>query len=481
MPFRPCAVWDTGCLRQTRVLKAESFRLAAIFALLFLALTGALMVAVLWIVDGAQRGTLIAANEADVATVENGFRDEGINEAVEVVRQRLGTPEPAQPHRHSLVPEAYMAIESSAGGTLVGNISAVECQPGVFTLELPLSNGRHHRQPILGRCADLGSGVSLFVGRDMGALSMTRERIVHAFVWIAVGTCAVAILAGLFLGKRFMARVDAITETCERVIAGRLNERIPLRQRGDEWDRLAQAINEMLDRISALLENLQQVSSDVAHDLRTPLTRLRNRLEDARARSGSMEDYSTAMARAIEDTDQVLSIFGALLRISQVESGSRIQTFAPVCLTDLLEKIYQLYLPVAEDCRHQLSRHLQERVYIQGDEELLTQMASNLVENSIRHAPKGANIRLELASVNGTSVASVIDDGPGVPPGERDKVLRRFYRVSTSRSTEGHGLGLSLVAAIVQLHGARLELCDANPGFKVSMEFHRGNLARQLP
>jgi signal transduction histidine kinase len=185
-----------------------------------------------------------------------------------------------------------------------------------------------------------------------------------------------------------------------------------------------------------------------------------------------MEDYSTAMARAIEDTDQVLSIFGALLRISQVESGSRIQTFAPVCLTDLLEKIYQLYLPVAEDCRHQLSRHLQERVYIQGDEELLTQMASNLVENSIRHAPKGANIRLELASVNGTSVASVIDDGPGV---------RRFYRVSTSRSTEGHGLGLSLVAAIVQLHGARLELCDANPGFKVSMEFHRGNLARQLP
>jgi signal transduction histidine kinase len=461
-------------LRKTRILKAESFRLAALFALLFLALTGALMVTILWIVDGAQGSALIAANEADLTTVQNGFRDEGLDEAVEVVRQRLGTPLAAPMRRHSLPPGAYMAIENSRREVLAGNLAAVDCQPGVFKLMLPPATGYHHRRSIVGRCADLSPGVTVFVGRDTAALEMTRERIMNAFAWIALGTCGFAGLVGLFLGWRFMARVDAITETCERVIAGRLNERIPLRDRGDEWDRLARAINEMLDRISALLENLRQVSSDVAHDLRTPLTRLRNRLEEARSRAGNMEDCSNAMARAIDDTDQVITLFGAVLRISQVESGSRIQAFAPVCLTDLLEKIYELYLPVAEDFRHPLSRRLQAGVSMQGDEELLTQMFSNLVENAIRHTPGGTHLRLELASVDGFAVAHVIDDGPGVPCEERDKVLRRYYRLSTSRSTEGHGLGLSLVAAIAQLHGAKVELLDGNPGLQVRVAFSQG-------
>jgi signal transduction histidine kinase len=184
------------------------------------------------------------------------------------------------------------------------------------------------------------------------------------------------------------------------------------------------------------------------------------------------------MARAIGDTDQAISLFGTVLRISQVESGTRIQTFVPICLTGLLERIYELYLPVAEDCRHSLSRRLQAEVYIQGDEELLTQMFSNLVENSIRHTPQGANLRIELASRDGFAVASVIDDGPGVPRDECDKVLRRFYRLSTSRSTEGHGLGLSLVAAIAQLHGTRVELSDANPGLQVRVAFPRGSPAQ---
>ena len=156
-----------------------------------------------------------------------------------------------------------------------------------------------------------------------------------------------------------MARVDAITQTCERVIAGQLNERIPMRGRGDEWDRLARAINEMLDRISLLLENLQQVSSDVAHDLRTPLTRLRNRLEAAREQvDGAWRIIRPRSRSALEDTDQLLSMFSALLRISQIEAGTRVQSFGTVGLSDLLERVYELYLPVAEDCAHPLSRNL---------------------------------------------------------------------------------------------------------------------------
>jgi len=273
-------------LRPTRIFKAESFRLATLFALAFLTLTGALLGTVLWIVAGTERQTLLSANEADISTVKNGLRGEGLDEAIEVVQQTLGTP------------GTYMVIEDATGKVLAGNLPFVRCDADDFTLALPAAGGRQTKI-LLGRCAGLTARTSVFVGRDTAAMYATRARILHAFAWVALGTCAFSILGGLFLGRRFMAQVDAITQTCERVIAGRLNERIPIRDRSDEWDRLARAINEMLDRISTLLENLQQVSSDVAHDLRTPLTRLRNRLEAAREKSTGIVDYSAAIAHAM--------------------------------------------------------------------------------------------------------------------------------------------------------------------------------------
>jgi signal transduction histidine kinase len=454
-----------------RVLKAESFRLAALFALLFLTLTGVLIGTVLWIVEEAARSTLTTANEADIATVRNGFSTEGLDEAIEVVKQRLGTPAIISKHGHRLRPEAYMVIEREGGGVIVGNLPYVACQPGIFMATPAVQPGDHHAPEALGRCVDLADGLKLFVGRNTAAMRATREHILQAFGWVALGTCGFAILAGLFLGRRFMARVDAITETCERVVAGRLNERILVRGRGDEWDRLARAINEMLDRISMLLENLQQVSSDVAHDLRTPLTRLRNRLEEARGKLGSADSYSAVISRAIDDTDQILSMFSAVLRISQVEAGARMQSFGRIALSDLVERVYDLYLPVAEDSQHPFSRNLLPDVFIRGDEELLTQLFSNLIENAIRHTPPGTGICVSLTSTRDRIVASVIDKGTGVAPDDRDKVVRRFYRGSSSRSSEGHGLGLSLAAAIAQLHGATMELGDANPGLRVDIAF----------
>jgi signal transduction histidine kinase len=457
-------------LPQIRIFKAESFRLAALFALVFLTLTAVLIGTVLWIVAGAERETLIAANESDVSMVMNGLHAEGISEAIEVVQQRLGTPATGPASRHQFLPETYMAIQDAGGIVLAGNLPFVACGRGTFVLTRP-SPGRDRPQRLLGRCATLTDATTLYVGRDTATMYSTRERILHAFAWVVLGTCAFSILGGLFLGRRFMAQVDAITQTCERVISGKLNERIPLRGRDDEWDRLARAINEMLDRISALLENLQQVSSDVAHDLRTPLTRLRHRLEAARDKATGIADYAAAISHAIDDTDQLLSMFSALLRISQIEAGTRVQTFAVVAISGLLERMYQLFLPVAEDCGHPLGRNLQAGVCIRGDEELLTQLFSNLIENALRHTPPGTHIRLSLATANDEIVASVSDDGPGVPPEDRNKVTRRFYRGSTSRTAEGHGLGLSLVAAIAQLHGATLVLADAKPGLCVAVAF----------
>jgi signal transduction histidine kinase len=458
-------------LPATRIFKAESFRFAALFALVFLTLAAVLIGSVLWIVDGTERNALISANESDISTVTNGLRAEGIDEAIEVVQQTLGPRAGPGAFRRRFFPDTYMVIEDAGGKVLAGNLPYVQCSPGGFSLALPPFPGRHHPRTLLGRCAPLTPTTTLFVGRDTFSMYATRERILHAFGWVVLGTCAFSILGGLFLGRRFMAQVDAITQTCERVIAGRFNERIPMRGRDDEWDRLARAINDMLDRISLLLESLQQVSSDIAHDLRTPLTRLRNRLESARERPPGIEGYPTVIAAALGDTDQLLSMFSALLRISQIEAGTRVRTFSSVNLSKLLDKLFELFMPVAEDSGRMLGRELQPDLLVRGDEELLTQLFSNLIENAIRHTPGGTRIVLRLAALNGEAVASVIDNGMGVPAEDLDKVTRRFYRGSASRSTEGHGLGLALAAAITQLHGTRLQLGDARPGLRVDIAF----------
>lgn len=462
--------------RQTRILKSDGFRLAAAFALLFLAFTGILIGTVLWIVEGTQRAALIGANDADITTVINGFLDEGVPEAVEVVKQRLG---PSIPGR-AFHPDCYMILENERQQRLAGNLNEFSPRLGVFEITLPGSGGPEHaaesapRRPtvILGRGIEVTAGVYLFVGRDTTLLSATRDRILRAFMWVVLGATVIAATGGLLLGFRFMRRVDAIAQTCQGIVAGRLDERIPLTGREDEWDRLAGAINEMLNRISALLDNLRQVSSDVAHDLRTPLTRVRNRLEEAHGKSMSLEDHSAAVTTAIDDMDQLLAMFSALLRISQVEAGARLNTFSVVSLTEILDNVYQMYLPVAEDCRRLLTSSLTGGARIRGDAELLMQMFSNLVENAIRHTPEHTRIRMNLRVEGGFIAASIIDDGPGVDPNEHEKVLRRFYRGSSSRSTEGHGLGLALVAAIAQLHQAKLTLSDAKPGLKVEIFFN---------
>jgi signal transduction histidine kinase len=473
MRFKPYAESGTNYLRQISILHSEGFRLAASFAALFLGLAVSLIAAVLWIVDDTQTSALRRANDSDIATIQNAFRDEGFDEAVEVTRQRLGRTGSAR----GLPPGAYILVEDQTSGKVAGNLASFAPRVGVFDLPVPDSAQpgaapRPRGGRILGRGAYLAPGVYVFVGRDTGEIAATRIRIMRAFAWVVAGSILFAGVGGTLLRLQLTRRVDAITRTCESIIAGRFNERIPVRSRGDELERLSIAINEMLNRISALLDNLRQVSSDVAHDLRTPLTRLRNRLEDARLGAVTTTDYAAAVTRAIEDTDQVLSIFSALLRISQIEAGTRMATFAQLSLTKLLEGVVEMYRPVAEDHHHVLSANIQSEVDIRGDAELLTQMFSNLIENAIRHTPLHTHIRVGLQSSGDAIVASVSDDGPGIPAQEHAKVLRRFYRLSGSRSTAGHGLGLALVAAIANLHQATLELHDGKPGLCVSANFY---------
>lgn len=446
--------------------------------MLFLALTGALILTVMWIVESSQRGALQASNDADIAMIANGYRDEGVSEAIEVVRQRLTAP-PASGVQPS---QSYLLIQTGQGERLAGNMEPIAPRLGVFELKVaPAVSGLVHPTAadggasfdVRGRGALLGPNLYVFAGRDWRVVSVTRAHILDAFAWVAAGAAIIAAVAGWFLGSRFMQRVDDIARTCESIMGGQLSERIALRGRGDGWDRLAGAINDMLNRIALLLENLQQVSGDVAHDLRSPLTRLRNRLEAAHASSTTAGDYAAAVSRALEDTDQLLAMFSALLRISQVQAGTRVSTFSDVSLCDIAQRLFDMYQPVAEDHQHELDCTVHPGMHVRGDAELLIQMFSNLIENSIRHTPSGSTIRIAVEQQGDQATVSVRDNGEGIPREEYAKVTRRFYRVSSSRSSSGHGLGLALVAAIAELHHATLVFSDAAPGLAVSVKFTR--------
>jgi len=454
-------------LRPTRVFKTESFRSAALFATLFLILSWVLLGVVYWIVNNTQTAALVEEIDADISTIKNGYRGEGLPEAIEVIHQRLGSGK----YSGEDLPGGYILIRDEASGRFEGNLQLTEFRLGLFSLPAPPRKQKHHPVTVLGRGVYIADGIYLFVGRDTSHIRATRVRIIKAFAWIEGVSIVLAGLGGIFFSVQFMRRIDAITRTCQSIVAGKFTDRIPLRGSGDELDTLSVAINNMLDRISTLLDNLRQVSSDVAHDLRTPLTHLRNRLEEARQKSVTTDDYAAVISHAIDDTDHLLVIFSALLRISQIESGSRLAAFSTLSLTDILERIHDMYGPVAEDEHHVLQRDIQRDVRIRGDGELLTQMFSNLIENAIRHTPSGTRILIRLAVSGNIVTASVEDNGPGIPLGEYDKVFRRFYRLTSSRSTPGYGLGLALVAAIANLHNAKIELSDNHPGLRCVISF----------
>jgi signal transduction histidine kinase len=269
----------------------------------------------------------------------------------------------------------------------------------------------------------------------------------------------------------FLRRIEAINRTAAQIMAGSLDARVCVHPNGDEIDSLAANLNAMLDRMQSLMENLQQVSSDVAHDLRTPLARLRQNLEAARTSATTVEEFRVSTDAAIAETHGLLATFSALLRIAQIQSGSRKAGFSKVDLSELFEFIAATFQPVAEDERHRLVSEIALGLTITGDRELLLQLATNLIENAIRHTPPGSTIKLQLQRDGEAIVAVVADDGPGIPTEEREKVFRRFYRLELSRTTPGSGLGLALVAAIAELHAAKIAVNDCAPGFCVELRF----------
>jgi signal transduction histidine kinase len=446
-----------------RLVQAASFRLAALYVVVFAGSALVLGVAVFLEARSALQQQMRARIETEAAFLQQEFQADGLPHLLDVVRTR-GRGASALDY----------LVEDQAGAHLAGEMPAVSgLKPGWTAIGVPQASEDGDRpEKVRALVSDLGGGVLLAVGSDLRQIDELEEAIATAFLW-TVGLAAVlGITGGTLLSRGFLRRVDAIARTAEAIIGGDLARRIPMHGTGDDLDRLARTLNRMLDRIELLMDSLRQVSSDVAHDLRTPLTRLYQRLEDAREHARSVTEYEAAIDAALGEAERLLETFSALLRIAQVEGASPRAGFRDVDLTAVTEAVCDAYRLDAEEAGHQLTAAIAPGVTVSGDQELLTQALANLVENALRHTPPGTSISVRLIGDGRTgALLSVEDDGPGVAAGDLPRLTDRFYRGERSRTTPGNGLGLSLVSVVAELHGAKLSLDAREPGLRVSLTF----------
>ncbi|RWK44473.1 HAMP domain-containing sensor histidine kinase [Mesorhizobium sp.] len=318
-------------------------------------------------------------------------------------------------------------------------------------------------------------GNRLFVGVSQQELDNLQEILTTSFAWGTLVVAGLALTGGVWLAIRAQRRFNAVSQTMNAVSHGKLSARIPLIGRGDDIDMLSRDINGALARLEGTVEGMRQISADIAHDLKTPLNRLRMTVDDAIEKQQRGDPVADDLMEAAEEAERINATFEALLRISQIEAGSRRTRFGAVNLDRVASSLVDIYHDVAADEGQslRLGVHPGPLPELSGDRELLTQMFANLIENAIRHCPRGTSINVGLGVSADDIIARVEDNGPGIPDGEREKVFRRFYRTEKSRTSPGSGLGLSLVKAVADLHDAKIVVHDLEPGLGIEIRFPR--------
>jgi signal transduction histidine kinase len=364
------------------------------------------------------------------------------------------------------------AVFDAHGTRVAGDLMTPRPGPGWQQLEFvdPVDGPDQARA----LAVDLSDGSRLVVAADTDPLEQIDRTILLLF---EVAFCVVVTLGiggGLVLGGFLHRKIGRIAQTAEAIISGDLLQRMSIGPRNDEFDQLSSTLNRMLDQNAALLGNLRQISGDIAHDLRTPLTRLRNHLERALAGPRGAVAHRAALRSAIEQSDEVLALFTAILRISEIEGGRMRRSFARVDLTSLVTELCEMGVPASDEGTRKFTWDVQPNVAIEGDRELIAQAFINLINNAQVHTPADAAIHVQLTSDESHARLAVTDSGPGVPVTDRERIVKRFTRLESSRSRPGHGLGLNMVAAIASVHRARLVFDDNAPGLIVSLLFPTG-------
>jgi signal transduction histidine kinase len=452
-------------MRRARFLKSTPFRLALTFALLFIAsfLVAGTAAYLIMKEDLAER--LDRQIFETFTALKRPDGNVGVGDLVSTIDRMA---------RASTHHDRVYLIGPSPGPPLAGNIAKAPAADGWMTLDasaLGVGENDLRFRIYSGEIGDL----RVTVGASLETTALILETALASFTLATLAVLGFAIAGGVFLAFRAQRRIGLIAGTMDAIGEGRLDARIPITTAEDDLDQLSAQINTALDRLTRLIEGMRQVSSDIAHDLKTPINRLHIAIETALERVAEGRTDTAGLTEALSAAKQVNDTFDALLRISQIEAGARRSRFTDVELVSILETVFDAYEPVAEERGQTLSLAVSKErpITIFGDRELLLQMLANLIDNAIRHSPAGAPIRLEGHPASGSAGAEIVvsDAGPGIPAAEREKVFQRLYRLEKSRTTPGSGLGLSLVKAIAELHGALITLSDNSPGLRVSVVF----------
>ncbi len=454
------------------LLRTTVFRASLLYAVFYSLLAAVLLSFIYWSMTAhvrAETDNGLKTEASDLAYLFRGYSRQRLSDAV----RRYSSLE-RQDGR-------YYLLMDSHGKPLAGDLEAwpatAGLSPGWYTQQL-------HYKPFQVRGWDddddyrvrsyvvaLNGGDLLAVAQGLHAVENLSEYTSRAVLGSIVMTALAALFGGYLLGQAVLRRIDTISHTAGEIMSGDLARRIPYGQRNDEFDELAARLNAMLDRIEQLMTGMRQVTDNVAHDLRGPLTRLRNRLEVTLLEPRGGEEYHRAIEQTIADADTLLKTFNALLSIAQAEAGVRRNDWSDVDLNALAADIAELYEAVAEEKEVEFTWHTTPGAHMYGNRHLLAQALSNLLDNAMKYTPPGGRVSLDVNMVQGAPEVLVTDDGPGIPTADRERVLERFVRLDSARTSPGNGLGLSLVRAVARLHGADLKLEDNQPGLRVRLRF----------
>lgn len=450
-----------------RIFRTTSFRFTLFFVLLFTWAVGVLGAFVYRASFGAASEQTDTIIDAELGVLAQLFGNDGPGMLTRVIRQRTAWRDDS----------IYMLIGAPSGAPLAGNLTALPPEALTadgeffnFVYERPVLDGDGSEtgvelRPARGKLArfraspDAEQSFLVVVARDVSAREFLRDRLADVFKRILGATVVLGIIVGLLFSRSLLARVETVNKTARAIRGGDFTKRIPRTGAGDELDHLSENLNSMLDQIERLMTGMRDVSDNIAHDLRSPLTRIRARLNDA-LKSGP-EEKETALQATLEDSERMLATFNALLSIARIQSGEGAGVLSPIDLVAIAEEMAELYEPAAQDAGFELTLISAATPPINGSRELVSQAIANFLDNALKYAEGGTRIEVRaVPNRKGGAVLSVSDDGAGVDEKDRKRVLERFVRLEESRSTPGSGLGLSLVAAIARAHGARLMLED---------------------
>jgi signal transduction histidine kinase len=463
-------------LKLIKLLHTSTFYLALVYMVLFASSVLLLLSFIYWSTVGYMARQTDATIEAEIIGLAEQYRRRGLAGLVTVITERLAQ----NPDGSSLY--LFAAHDYTP---LAGNLShwpevVEKSSDGWLNFDLKALGDEKKSRVARARPFVLRGGLHLLVGRDIRELKAIQALILRALSWGLAITLALALLGGLMMSWSIVRRLDAINQTSRQIMrTGDLSGRVPTKGTADDFDQLADNLNAMLDQIEKLMAGVREVSDHIAHDLRTPLTRLRNRLEQMRWQNPNSEQFGLQLEQTIAEADQLLATFNALLRIARIESGSHQNRLMKVDLVTLVRDAFELYEALAEEKNQTLTIDTKQAVLaVHGDRDLLFQALANLLDNAVKYTPSGGQILINLLCHDEQIELSVADTGPGIPLEAREKVLQRFYRLEASRSTPGNGLGLSLVAAVAQFHAIEMSLQDNQPGLRVVLAFNKDSSLR---